>query len=286
MMRVLVTGGTGFVGKAVISELVSQGFEVHVLTRDISKNSLSNVTIIQGNITDFHSVDQAVKNIDAVIHLVGIIKEKYPNQTYERIHIEGTQNIVNAMRTQGVKRLMHISALGAERNGSTKYFRSKYEAEEIVKSSDLDFTILRPSLIWDENDGFAKELRTITGFPLVSPIIGRGKSKFMPVKREDVAKIFAQSIQNIHTFRKSFDLVGPGTYEFEELIFNFEKGMNLHKQHIHIPEVLVKPFIMFAEKLHVPTPVSSEQLQMLSEGSFSNDKRIYQVLGFTPEAIF
>src|SRR5574341_1055817 len=162
--EVLVTGGTGFVGRHVCRALFDRGFLPRLLVRVGSEERIpqdirSFCRVTLGDVTVCEDVENAAQGTDAIVHLVGIIRE-FPGKrvTFERLHVEATRNVVKAARRWEIDRVVHMSALGARAGGPTKYFDTKGRAEEIVRRSGLAWTIFRPSVIFGPGDAFVNEL--------------------------------------------------------------------------------------------------------------------------------
>src|SRR2546421_12113355 len=145
-LRVFLTGGSGFVGSAVLEELVSRGHSVNALVnRRPIRTKGERIRSIAGGLFDPKALDEGVGGCDAVIHLVGIIAEnKSKGITFERMHVEATRAVVDAARRNGVRRYVHMSALGTRPGARSEYHRTKHRAEEYVRASGLDWTIIRP----------------------------------------------------------------------------------------------------------------------------------------------
>src|SRR5262249_17805837 len=150
-MKVLVTGATGFVGTEIVKQLRLAGYPVRILAR--TRPADLHLEFQRANITKADSLAGACTGIDAIIHLVGIISE-VGEQTFGRVHTEGTKNLVAAAQHAGVRRFVHMSALGTRSGAVSRYHRSKWAAEEAVRASKLDYTIFRPSLIYGPGDHF------------------------------------------------------------------------------------------------------------------------------------
>jgi len=142
-----------------------------------------------GIILNPQSLQAELNGCDAVIHLVGIISEVGEN-TFENVHVGGTRNVVAAAREQGIKRFIHMSALGTRPNAVSRYHRTKWESEEIVRGSGLNYTIFRPSLIFGPRDMFVNLFAKIIRFSPIVPILGRRDARFQPVAIETVAGAF------------------------------------------------------------------------------------------------
>jgi NADH dehydrogenase len=274
VMKIFVTGGTGFVGEEIVRQLHQAGHPVRMLVRtkhstQIEKARESGAEIHVGNILDAESLDGALKGIDAVIHLVGIISE-VGESTFENVHVRGTQNIVTAAREQGVKRFVHMSALGTRVNAVSRYHRTKWEAEEIVRASGLDYTIFRPSLIFGPRDMFVNTFAKIIRFSPIVPIPGRRDAKFQPVAIESVAGAFVKSIGIGESVGKRFDLAGPEIFTMSEIIDQILAVMDRKRLKVHIPASVARiqaGFLefLFPKILRRAAPLNRDQLIMLEE---------------------
>ena len=227
--RVLVTGASGFVGSAVLDELLQRGYAVNALVHrhDLGPRGAS-VRTIRGGLFDARALDDAMAGCDAVIHLVGIIMEK-PSQgiTFERIHFEGTKNVVDAAVRNGVRRYVHMSALGVRPDAISAYHRTKYLAEQYVRASGLDWTIFRPSLIHGPRGEFmqmeAKWARGAAPPFLFMPYFGAGfmgrggAGKLAPVYVGDVARAFVDALEKPNTIGEVYPLAGPDQLTWPEL---------------------------------------------------------------------
>ena len=198
-MKVFLTGGTGFVGSEVLRQLVAAGHSVRVLAREGSEGKLTaaeNVEIHSGDVTDASSLVGALANCDAVIHLVGIIRE-FPGRgvTFRKIHVEGTGNILEAAVEQGVQRFLHMSSNCTRERGNAAYHRTKWQAEELVRDSTLDWTIFRPSVIFGPGSEFVGMLAELIRRIPVVPVIGDGQYRMQPVALEQVAASFVKALE-------------------------------------------------------------------------------------------
>lgn len=219
--RVMVTGGGGFVGSAVIDELLSRDYGVNALVnrRPLASKD-SRVRSIPGGIFDPAAVDEAARGCDAVIHLVGIIMEK-PSQgvTFERMHFEGTKAIVDGAIRNDIKRYVQMSALGVRPDAASNYHRTKFLAEQYVRVSGLKWTIIRPSLIHGPRGEFmameARWARKQAAPFLFMPYFGRGllggggAGQLQPVFVGDVAKAFVDALDKNQTIGEVYMIGGP-----------------------------------------------------------------------------
>jgi NADH dehydrogenase len=227
MARIAVTGASGFVGSAVIDELVRRGHRPIALLRPGSIPRRDAIEIVRGDLFT-GDLDALVRGTDAVVHLVGIILEhRSKGITFERIHIEGTRRLIEAMQRTGVRRLVHMSALGTRPNAVAPYHQSKWQAEELVRSSGFDATIIRPSLIHGPTGEF---MRMVAAWArgkappfLFMPYFGRGllgtggAGLLQPVHVDDVARLFVDCVDRPDTAGRTFEIGGPDCLTWPQL---------------------------------------------------------------------
>ena len=288
-MNILVTGASGYVGKRVVTLALQAGHSVKALSRsgklptDLPTElaDSTQLTAVAADIGDIPALREACQGVDAIIHLVGIIKER-KNASFEQVHVEGTRNVVTAALDTGVKRYVHMSALGAtnqELCAQSGYMKTKAEAESIVKGSALDWTVFRPSLIFGQDDEFfSTVLRQLVSLPPFIPQIGDGSFLFKPVWLGDVAAAFVQALDNPNSFGKSYDLVGPIEYSFRDLLELERKSLTaLKSPNSFISKKPIIPIPLPLMKLAVPVmqilpnpPITSDQFAMLLAGNTSS----------------
>lgn len=225
--RVLLTGATGFVGRYVLRELLKRGYSVVCPVRSraklaaIAKNlDQDRIAGIEGSLSDSAAMRDAADQSDAAIHLVGIILEHMlSGQTFDRIHRIGTMAVVDALQQAGIKRYVHMSALGARPDAAATYHKTKFAAEQYVKQSDLDWTIFQPSVIHGHDGEFMQLMKTFACrlIPPVMPYFGSGEGRLQPVSVKDVAYCISQSLTCDETIKKAYPMGGPKTYSWKEL---------------------------------------------------------------------
>jgi uncharacterized protein YbjT (DUF2867 family) len=283
-MKVVVTGGSGFVGREVVRQLRLAGHSVRVLGRNASPEP--GVEWVRGSILDFPNLPTVLVGFDVVIHLVGIISE-VGDQTFERVHTSGTANVVQAARTAGVRRMIHMSALGTRPNAVARYHRSKWEAEEAVRRSGLAWTIFRPSLIYGPGDGFVTFFARLARWLPALPIMGPGTHRTQPVAVEDVARCFAAAPASSTTVGQTYDLCGPEAFTFTEVMRMILAAAHRPRGLVHLPLPLARAQAAFLEVVY-PTvfgsapPLNRDQIQMLQEDNVGDPRPAAQVFGFEP----
>ena len=278
-MKVLVTGGTGFVGTHVVNALRRRGHEVAVLARrpDRTRNRYNRpVENVRGDVLDPSSLVPAIAGRDAVIHLVGIIHEKGP-QTFDRVHREAVENVVSACGLAGVPRLLHMSAMGTSADSPSEYGRSKAAGEAAVRESGLDWTIFRPSIIFGPGDGFVSLLAPIVdGNPLFIPVVGRGETRFQPVSVYDVARVFGDALEKPETVGKAFEVGGPDVLTLNEIYREIATVLGKRRKPLlHLPlwwgRLLARSFESLARRGWLSSPpLTRDQLKSLERDNVAD----------------
>ena len=265
-MRIFVAGGTGFVGAQLVKALREKGHELRLLVHAQSSRAASGIDQIEGDVTILDTFAQAASGCDAVINLVGIIRE-FPARgiTFERLHVQATANMLAATRKAGIRRYLQMSALGTRPEAVSRYHVSKFRAEELVRSSGLDVTILRPSLIYGPKDAFITMLAGQLRLAPIMPVIGSGTYRLQPIHVDDVARCFALALEMPETVGQCYELCGNNRLSYEELLdaVAFALGKSAPFKP-HIPLGLMKMLIPVLQR--VPQfPITTDQLQMLIE---------------------
>lgn len=267
-LSVFLTGATGFVGGYVARRLRVRGHRVRALIRrPESADPLAEqgVEIALGDIAQPRSLEEAVDGCDTVVHLVGIIRER-PHATFETVHTRGTLRVLEAAERCGVKKFVHMSALGARRDG-TAYQRTKSEAEEVVRRSAIPNVIFRPSVIVGVGGEFIELLLRMLRASPVTPVIGDGRYRLQPIDVEDVAAAFVQAAERIDLSGKNFEIGGPHKLTYNRLLEIICEEFGWRRRRLHVPVGLVRPLVELASNWRLPTPIGPQELAMLFEES-------------------
>ena len=219
--NVCIIGGSGFVGRHVLHLLAAGSCNVRVPTRRRERAKqlilLPNVEVVEANVHSDVELANLVRGMDAVVNLVGVLHDARGERGFAQAHVELPRKIIAACQAGGVRRYVHMSALGAAVNGPSQYQRTKGAAEALVRASSLDWTLFRPSVIFGRDDSFlnlfALLLKLLPVVFLASP-----NTRFQPVFVEDVARAFVHSITDVTAYGKSYDLCGPRVYTLRELV--------------------------------------------------------------------
>jgi uncharacterized protein YbjT (DUF2867 family) len=282
-MKIFLSGGTGFVGGHMRKALMDRGYSIRLLVHKKGGSFEEGVELVEGDITVPGTFSDALTGCDAAINLVGIIRE-FPARgaTFEKLHVEAAKNILHAARVAGVKRYIHMSALGTRPDATSGYHRSKFRAEELVRESGLDWTIFRPSIIFGPGDDFVNKLAGfIRTFPAV-PVIGDGTYRLQPIAGADVARCFAMALEMPETCGKTYEICGPDRFTFNELLDTI--GLIIGKPDVKkvrnplgIMKVIVPLFQGFSF-----FPVTMDQILMLVEENIC-DGKWRETFRFEPE---
>jgi len=283
-VRVLVTGANGFVGGYVCRALIGAGWQVTGLSRRSDAKLPTGVTALEGDVASGDGLGRAMTGIDAVVHLVGIIQER-GSQTFERVHVEGTRNVLEAATAAGVSRLVHMSALGAGLDSGSGYQRTKARTEELVRASGLAWTIIRPSLIFGVGDDFfGGTLRQLVKLSPVVPVVGRGDYPFRPVFIGDVATAFLRALERPEASAQAFDLVGPKEYTLRELLLLVRGALGSKKPLVNVPLPLMRVGVALFGLLPAP-PITRDQFLMLLAGNTGDPRPAVAAFGLALEPL-
>jgi NADH dehydrogenase len=284
---ILVTGGTGFVGSHLVPRLVETGEKIRCLVRSQTKAEALQAygaEVVVGDVTRLQSLEEAMRGVETVIHLVAVIRES-TGVTFNGTNVQGTRNVVQAASASGVKRFIHMSALGASSNPKYRYTYSKWQGEEAVRSSHLDFIIFRPSVIFGPGSGFtAQVMRSVTMFPFLAPIPGSGKACFQPIWIEDVAAGMVKALKSEKT-GETYEIGGPEHLTYEQMLDTVMQALGIKRIKVHLPLPLMRPAVMAMEKVMRHPPVTLVELAQLEGNNTTDLSSVEHLFGFKPLAL-
>jgi len=277
--QVCIIGGSGFVGRAIVKQATEAGHRVTVACRHPERArdlQVNGARLVKTDITSGKGLDEAVADADCVINLVGLLFER-GRYSFSAAHVSGTENILKACKNAGVSRYLHMSALGAAKVPASRYSRTKGEAETRVRQSGLKWTIFRPSIIYGRGDSFFNKFKAMTRFAPVLPVIA-GRTRFQPVWVEDVARAFVLSIENPRAEGQVYELGGPKSYSFMELMQILMAALGRSRLLIPVPGFAAK--IMAAVMQLLPTPpLTPDQLKLLAHDNIVDGNAFPEIFG-------
>ena len=293
MAKVLLTGASGFVGSHVLPALLDAGHQVVALCRSEKvgarvqariERGVDRLQVRVGDIKNVDSVAAAATGCDAIVHLVAIPRDWSGGRDLDRVNHLGTANVVAAAQRAGVRRFVHLGALGVEERAGLNYASSKARGERVVRESGLDYTIIKPSLIWGERDGFFNIVAALVRIPApVVPVPGNGKSRFQPVWAGDVARAIVTVLADAKgSIGRSYELGGPRYWTYAEITREVARALNKRRLIIPMPVPLIGLVAGVSEAIRLPFPVATDQLRQLALDNIGALDAVERELGFVP----
>ncbi|MGZ8514638.1 MAG: complex I NDUFA9 subunit family protein [Candidatus Limnocylindrales bacterium] len=293
MSTILVTGASGFVGGHTVPALVSAGHHVVALVRGKASGETvvgrlppalrSGVDLREGDVTHPASLAAALAGVDAVVHLAAIPRDFNGGADLARINTGGTRAVLAAMTGAGIRRLVHMGALGVADDPRLHYASSKARAEAAVRDSDLDWTILKPSLQFGAGDGFFNIVAGLVRLsPGIVPVPGDGNSRFQPIFVGDVAEVIVRSLADPGTIGQTFELGGPRYWTYREITAEVLRALGKRRMIVPMPIPLIRLVAGAAELVHLPFPVATDQLRQLRLDNVGPLDLIPSRFGFEP----
>jgi len=279
---VCVTGGTGFIGRHVVARLVENGEKVRVAARGGRKADLpAGVEQVPADVVSGEGLPEAMAGVDSVAHLVAIIAEK-GGQRFDAVIRGGTANVVSEAEKAGVKKLVYVSAIGAGPDPKLPYWHAKWQAEQTMTASGLDYTIIRPSLVFGPEDDFFNRLGRLVRRAPVVPVAGDGKTRFQPIWVEDVVSCVVACLNEGTHDREIVEIGGPEYYSYNEIIDLIRQKLGVRRPKAHIPLWLMRPAARVLQAVLPSPPVTTDQLAMLSKDNVTALDAVPKAFGFTP----
>jgi NADH dehydrogenase len=286
-MKVLVTGGTGVVGRGAVTALLARGHTVRLFSRHAAedvKQWEAGVEPWPGDIGERADVDGAAAGCDAVLHVVGIVDESPPDLTFDRINVEGTRLILREAERAGASKLVYVSSLGAP-EGSSAYHRSKARGEALVRQFSGRWVIVRPGNVYGPGDEvISLLLKMVRTLPAI-PVLGDGEQEFQPVWYEDVAEALAIAVERDDLAGRELDLAGVERTSMNDLVDRLKKVTGRDPARLPLPQGLAALGLRLADMVGIDTPVNESQLTMLREGNViarDEDNALVSVFGVAP----
>ncbi len=293
--QVTVFGGSGFIGRAIVRALARQGYLVRAAARRTelaepvkTAGDVGQITLMRANLRIPASVTAAIQGSQAVINAAGIPYQR-GRQRYQAVHADGARTVAEAARAAGVRRLIHISGLGADnRSSKNAFIRSKVAAEDAVVGAFADATILRNSVVFGPNDAMFNRMASIASKAPFVPVVGNGAARVQPVFVGDVASAAVAALRQADTIRSVFELGGPRVYTYREIAALVLRAIDRDKPIVGVPAGLMKLAGFFAQQIAIVglvPPITADQVElMLHDNIVQPGARSLADLGIQPTA--
>ena len=287
MKKILILGGTGFVGRHLCEKLAEGAYRVTVLTRRRANakhlQMLPMVDVVEGSAYDAAALTPLLAEHDVVVNLVAILHGT--ESAFDKAHVQLPLALVNACNAAGQRRIVHISSLGADINAPAMYQRSKARGEAVLQRSGLDVSVLRPSVIFGAEDKFLNTFASLQKiFPLI-PLAG-STAKFQPVWVEDVATALVKCIEDTATLGKTYEACGPEIFTLKQLVQLAGQYSGHDKPVIGLPDVLARLQAALMELAPGEPIMSRDNLDAMKVDNIASSKLPgLQALGITPSAL-
>jgi uncharacterized protein YbjT (DUF2867 family) len=283
-MRVAVTGANGFVGRHLVARLLLGHHEVRALISERLgaekelPGSGADMDVRRADVRKPETLRGAFDGCDAVVHTVAIPTER--KQRFAEVNVAGVAHVVAEARRSGVRRIVHMSALGADPASPYPYLRSKGEGQALVTGSGIGHVVLRPSLLFGEGDDFFPRLAFSLMFPVV-PVPGDGRSRFQPLHVDDLAQALVAAVERPET-AGVYEIGGAEPVTYDEMLAETMRGTGRHRPTFHLPVPLMKPPAFFMGLVMPDPPVTIGQLDLLAVDNTPRQNALESVFGVRP----
>ena len=292
---VTVFGGSGFVGMQVTRALAKRGYRVRVACRRTNlayraplMGEVGQIQVMQANVRMPASIDRALEGADAVVNLVGVLFEQ-GRQRFQSLHAQGARNIAEAARAHGIRTFVQVSALGADAEGKSKYARTKAEGEAAVRAAVLTATVVRPSIVFGQDDDFFNRFGALAAQAPVLPLPGGGQTRFQPVFVNDVAAAIAACVTDPAAQGKTYELGGPAVFSFKELMQLVLAQTQRDRLLVPLPWPLAKAIGVAGDLMSIlpmAPPLTADQVELLTRDNVvSGTLPGLKDLGVAPTAV-
>lgn len=286
---ILIAGSTGYIGRHLVRRLVEQGERPRCLVRDAKKAARllpgERIEIVQGDITQPETLDEAVRGIETIVHAAFITadRKESPGNRYNVTNVQGTTHLVRAAEAAGVRRMIEISGLGTRGDKPGSYMQGRYLAEQILKESKLDWTIIQPSVLFGKDAPFIKGLTDLIRTSPVVPLIGGGKILFQPIHVEDVVSVILRVLAEPERYsRRTFIIGGPEYYSFTQIIDALLCTMHRRRLKLPAPRPLVGVGAAAMEAILSRPPLTKAAMTLFSFDNTTALNSVERDFGFTP----
>ena len=274
-------------GRAVVRELQEHHHRVRCLVHTPGNERMfpdRSVEVHYGSVSDLEALAGAFYDVEAVIHLVGIIR-KSRNRTYDLINRQGVANVVTAAKEVGVKHFIQVSALGATNDAGYPYLYSKWRGDQEVVNSGLSYTIVRPSIMFGPGDEFLNTLAGLVRTTPVVPVAGSGRNRFQPIAVADMARCLALTVDREDLKGKTVEIGGPDQLSYNEVISLIARTLGKRRLRLHVPVWMMYIATAILQKVVSRPPVTTDQLKMIAIRNVAEPGIVQETFGFTPRPL-
>ena len=266
---ILVTGGTGFVGGHVVRALLDAGKPVRCLVRDLGRaGQLEGLgsELVEADMTEPETLRGAVEGVESVVHLVAIRQGK--RSQFEAVMSRGTRALLDEARRAGVRRFVHMSALGTtqETKDIVPYYGAKWDMEQAVRGSGLPHVIFRPSFVFAPDGGILPTFRKLAKLTPVTPIAGSGEQRLQPIWAEDLVACFVRALDDDGVTNRTLELGGPDVVSWNTLWARLKQALGVRRPSLHVPMALMRANALVTERLPGNIPLTRDLLKMMEVG--------------------
>jgi NADH dehydrogenase len=270
---VTVFGGSGFLGRYTVRALAKDGWRIRVALRRPHlvpelrvMGDVGQIELYQANVRFKDSIEDAVSGADAVVNLVGVLYES-GQQTFKALQANAAGDIAAAAAARGIDRMVHLSAIGADAQSRSVYARTKAEGEAAVRAHLPSSTILRPSVVFGEEDQFFNRFAAMAGLSPVLPLIGGGKTRMQPVYAGDIGAAVTVALSWPEAAGRTYELGGPGVYSFKALMQIMLKEIGVRRALVPVPGPIAQILGAVGDAVAwagLPPPLTTDQLKLLA----------------------
>ena len=284
-MTVAVVGATGFVGSSVVPHLAQAGHHVIAISRDGRRQPgwTADVEARAADVSTGGGLGAALDGADGVVHLVAIPRES-KGLRFEQVNVRGTQRVVAAAEAAGVKRLVHLSAMGVIDDPKLAYLGSKWRGEAAVRASKLDWVVLRPSLMFGPGDGFFNLVKVTLKWwsPGIVAIPGNGDSRFQPLAAADLAIAVERSLTDASRTGSVYELGGPDWWTYREIVDEVMRVTGMKRLKLGMPIPIISALTSVTDRVLPMFPVSHDQISSLQRPNFTELHAFEAAFGVKP----
>jgi NADH dehydrogenase len=284
-MQIAVVGATGFVGRHLVPHLVAQGHHVRALSRDGERlpGWGREVTPAAADVVSGEGLEEGLRGAEAVVHLVAIPREQ-GGRTFDDVNVRGVERVLAAAKAAGVRRIVHLSVLGVSDDPRLAYLHSKWRGEQLVRESELEWVVLRPSLLFGEGDGFFNLVKvTLTWWsPGIVAIPGDGSTRFQPLSVDDLAIAVERSLVEPERAGSVYEIGGPAYVTYREIVDRVMAVTRKRRLKLGLPVPLLSAVTAVTDRILPIFPVSHDQIASLSRPNSTDLDAFERAFGVRP----